>query len=110
MAMVLLLLAVVVVGRVEVDCGVNKVLQLSTFARGIFQCSSLYIFKLWQYRQVRVLCWQRLESVTDETSGFGALMSNLLTLLPVAGSVLPHCSLNSLTHSVSLHLLSHTPL
>lgn len=39
--MVLLLLAVVVVvGRVEVDCGVNKVLQFSTFARGIFQCSS----------------------------------------------------------------------
>lgn len=40
MVMVLLLLAVVVVGRVEVDCGVNKVLQFSTFARGIFQCSS----------------------------------------------------------------------
>lgn len=36
--MVLLLLAVV--GRVEVDYGVNKVLQFSTFARGIFQCSS----------------------------------------------------------------------
>lgn len=41
MMMVRLLLAVVVVvGRVEVDCGVNKVLQFSTFARGIFQCSS----------------------------------------------------------------------
>lgn len=40
MMMVLLLLADVVVGRVEVDCDVNKVLQFSTFARGIIQCSS----------------------------------------------------------------------
>lgn len=38
--MVVLLLLAAVVGRVEVDCGVNKVLQFSTFARGIFQCSS----------------------------------------------------------------------